>query len=167
MPPAVEVERLYAVASAEPPLGEAPDVARVYAALYEHARQLPGATTVTARRSGALVGFGYGHPWQWESATDDWTLQLRERLGAHAEMLADSFAVVLMAVSPSESGAGLGRRLLELLLDHDDHAVAWLQTTDLDTPARRLYGRCGWRPLGHGPDAPNGAPGLVMTYHRR
>ncbi len=167
MPTAAEVEHLYAAASAEAPLHESPDVARLYAMLYEHARLTSGAITVAARRSGTLVGFGYGHTWRWQSEVDNWSLQLRASLGAHADLLDESFALALMAVSPIESGVGLGRRLLDLLLEGDDHAVAWLQTTDLDTPARRLYERSGWRPLGHGPKAPNGEPGLVMIYHRR
>lgn len=163
MPAAVDVERLYAAASASPPLSERPEVARMFARLYDHARSQPGAIAVSARRSTALVGFAYGHAWRWQWATDSWSRQLGDRLGADAALLEDTFAVALLAVSPGEARAGLGRRLLETLLAHDDHAVAWLQTTDFDSPARRLYERCGWTALGHGPDAPNGAPGLVMV----
>jgi hypothetical protein len=43
-------------------------------------------------------------------------------------------------------------------------AVHWLQTTDADSPARRLYRRMGYRPIGHGPEAPDGAPGLVLRH---
>ncbi|WP_442864662.1 hypothetical protein [Arthrobacter sp. HY1533] len=40
----------------------------------------------------------------------------------------------------------------------------WLQTTDVDTPAQRLYKRYGYRDLGYGPDAPDGRPGLVLIH---
>ncbi len=121
---------------------------------------------ITARRLKRLVGVAYGHGWNWGSATDDWSLQLRPRLGVHARTLDNSFAVNLLAVTPQEAGSGLGQQLLNTLLSHDNHSVAWLQTTDLATPARRLYERSGWVALGHGPDAPNGAPGLVMVHYR-
>lgn len=38
----------------------------------------------------------------------------------------------------------------------------WLQTTDIDSPARRLYEATAFTPIGHGPAAPNGEPGLVL-----
>jgi GNAT superfamily N-acetyltransferase len=166
MPPPDEVERLYADASAAPPLAEPPSVAGMFARLYAEARGFPGAIAVSARSDGALVGFGYGHPWTWAEATDPWSLQLRERLGTAAGELDDAFAVELLAVAPAASGAGLGRRLLSALLDATGRSVAWLQTTDKETPALRLYRGTGWQPIGHGPDAPDGRPGLVLVHRR-
>jgi GNAT superfamily N-acetyltransferase len=166
MPEPAEVAELYIAASARPPLHEPPAVGHMFAELYADARQAPGALTVTARSSGRLVGFGYGHEWKWAAETDAWAAELRERLAEHAPELDGSFALHLLCVSPEHMGRGLGRQLLDGIIEHDRHPRAWLQTTDVDSPARRLYERCGWRRLGHGPAAPNGAPGLVMILRR-
>lgn len=166
MPEAAEVEQLYEAAAALLPLNESSEVATMFAGLYQQVRG-PDAIVVTARRQGQLVGFAYGHPWNWMTATDNWSQQLRGRLRDDADLLDDSFAVELLVVAPSVAGNGLGRRLLSTLLTQDDHALSWLQTTDLDTPARRLYQHTGWIPLGYGPDAPNGRPGLILIYRAR
>lgn len=42
MPAVTDLERLYVVASAVDPLNEPPRVARMFATLYQHARELPG-----------------------------------------------------------------------------------------------------------------------------
>lgn len=167
MPEPAEVEQLYGAAAALPPLNESPEVATMFAGLYQQVRGAPDTIVVTARRQGQLVGFAYGHPWSWMTATDNWSQQLRGRLRDDADLLDNSFAVELLVVAPSVAGNGLGGWLLSTLLTQDDHAVSWLQTTDLDTPARRLYQHTGWIPLGHGPDAPNGRPGLVMIHRAR
>lgn len=165
-PEADEVERLYAAAAAQPPLNEPAEVAKMFADLYRQARNatLETLVVVTARHGNHLIGLAYGHGWKWGHATDAWSQQLRDRLGDRADALEDSFAVQLLVVAPHAGGNRLGRRLLQTLIDHSGHAVAWLQTTDLDTPARRLYTHTGWTPLGHGPASPNGKPGLVMIH---
>ena len=121
---------------------------------------------MTARNRGRLVGFAYGHEWSWASATDAWSTELRARLGERAAELDGSFALHLLCVSPNHMRHGLGRQLLATILQHDSHPIAWLQTTDLDTPARRLYQRGNWQPFGYGPNAPNDAPGLVLIHRR-
>jgi len=162
-----EVEQVYAAASAPPPLAEPPAVARMYAELYAHTRHTPGLVAVTAHQDGELVGFGYGHPWSWAANTDGWSAELADRLGAAAAAtLEGSFAVQLLAVAPEAAGAGLGRRLLGALLAAAGSPRAWLVTSDVDSPARRLYASTGWRELGRGPAAPNGAPALVLVRHR-
>jgi GNAT superfamily N-acetyltransferase len=123
--------------------------------------------TVSARESGDLVGLACGHAWSWSAMTDPWSQQLRARLGTAASELDGAFAVVLLAVHPSAWRSGLGRRLLAALLGQSRAETAWLQTTDLDTPARRLYESEGWVALGHGPDAPGGRPGLVLIRRGR
>lgn len=157
------VESIYAAAAAAPPLSEPPAIAKMFANLYAEARHHPGAVMVTATANGTPVGFAYGHSWTWTAATDPWSDELRKRLSLQAAALIDnSFALELMAVLPEAAGAGLGRRMLAAVLTANPHATAWLQTTDTDSPARRLYLSSGWKPLGHGPDAPNGRPGLIM-----
>jgi ribosomal protein S18 acetylase RimI-like enzyme len=71
--------------------------------------------------------------------------------GWFAEELAGQFAVVWIAVRPDRRGRGLGRELLERLLDGAGTERAWLVTHDLDTPARALYRSLGFRELGRGP----------------
>ncbi|MBO1756766.1 GNAT family N-acetyltransferase [Allobranchiibius sp. CTAmp26] len=168
MLPADTVEQIYAAASAQAPLSEPASVAAMYAGLYARARTEPGVTMAIAGDEDGPVGFAYGHDWHWSEATDPWSTQLRQRLGEDAaQQIAESFAVNLLAVLPAASGMGAGRRLLEALVDAATSDTAWLQTTDIDSPARQLYRRTGWRTLGRGPDAPNGKPGLVLIHVRK
>ncbi|MBO1765324.1 GNAT family N-acetyltransferase [Allobranchiibius sp. GilTou38] len=161
------VEQIYAAASAQAPLSEPAVVATMYAGLYARARAASGLAMAIALDEGSPVGFAYGHDWSWGGQADAWSTQLRERIGDNvAQQIADSYAVELLAVLPAASGMGVGRRLLEELVDTAKSDTAWLQTTDFDSPARRLYRRAGWRTLGHGPDAPNGSPGLVLMHER-
>jgi len=162
LPPEV-VEEIYAAAAAQPPLSEPPSVAKMFADLYRHSRTEAGAVMTIATVAAAPVGFAYGHDWSWDTAIDPWSTELRDRLGEQAaQRIATWFAVELLAVTPTASGAGVGRQLLSSLLEAATSSAAWLQTADIDSPARRLYLATGWRTLGSGPDAPNGKPGLVM-----
>jgi GNAT superfamily N-acetyltransferase len=163
LPSSAAIEALYESASSLPPLSEAPDVAHSFARLYGYARQRDDVLAVGALVGEDLVGFAYGHPWSWETETDDWSQQLRDRLDLDpAALIQNSFAVLLLAVHPDVARRGLGAVLLETLMNTSNAQTHWLQTTDRETPALRLYHRMGYRSLGHGPDAPNGQPGLVL-----
>lgn len=167
MPSAEEVESLYIAASAPPPLSEPSEVGALYARLYAACLGAPGTTAVFDRgEDGALVGFSYAHPWSWGENTDPWSSLLRERLGAEHTLLEGAFALPLLAVRPDHGGRGLGVALLTTLVDAVPVDRMWLQTRDMDTPARRLYERQGWSRFGYGPDAPDGRPGLVMVRDR-
>ena len=72
--------------------------------------------------------------------------------------------MVLIAVHQAAGGRGIGTELLERLMIASRAKSHWLQTTDAETPAQRLYRRAGYRPLGHGPNAPDGRPGLVLMH---
>lgn len=157
-----EVADLYAAASQGPPLSEPRAQADAYAELFRHVLTRGDAAWVGRRVDGTLVGLAYGHHWRWGAQTDQWSSQLRERLGPAAPRLEDSFAVYLLAVHPSVQRQGLGGRLLDGLLRTADVTRAWLQTRDEQTPARVLYRAAGWTEVGHGPDAPDGRPGLVL-----
>ena len=159
MPP--EVEELYRAASRDAPLCEPPEVAGGFASLYGALLVRPHLITVSLRDAGRLVGFAYGHPWRWQEQTDPWGAQLRARLGDAADLIEDSFAVYLLAVDPAWRRQGVGTALLDRLLA-EARTPSWLVTRDEPTPARVLYERHGWRPVGHGPDAPDGRPGLVL-----
>lgn len=162
-----EVEHLYSVASHGPPLSETEETASMFARLYGWLRSRPDLITVEARsREGTLVGFSYGHRWFWAEQTDPWSNELRERLGEDAAGKLDgTFVVYLLAVDPQRQRTGLGRRLLRSLLEASGAPGAWLQTRDEETPAKSLCVSEGWRPIGHGPNAPNGRPGLVMARY--
>lgn len=161
-PTPAEVADLYAAASQGPPLYEPRTQADAYADLFGYVLTRDDAVWVASREDGTLLGLAYGHRWQWDAQTDQWSSQLRDRLGREATRLEDSFAVYLLAVHPSVQRQGLGGRLLEALLSTAGATRAWLQTRDEATPARALYLRKGWTEVGHGPDAPDGRPGLVM-----
>ena len=158
------MEELYALASAGPPLAEPAEVASMFATLYDLSLDRTDVVAVTAREVGELVGFGYGHPWRWAEQADEWSQDLRERLGDSAHTIEDAFAVQLLAVHPAFTRHGLGFELLKRIMVASAAHVHWLQTTDTDSPARRLYRRMGYRPLGHGPAAPDGEPGLVLIH---
>lgn len=155
---------MYALASARGPLAEPVEVAELYATLYDLTLDRPDLVAVTAREVGELVGFAYGHAWRWSEQTDEWSADLAGRLGDDASGLDGSFAVQLLAVHPSFTRNGLGFELLKRLMIGSASAVHWLATSDLDTPARRLYRRMGYRPLGYGPETPSGSPGLVLIH---
>jgi ribosomal protein S18 acetylase RimI-like enzyme len=164
LPSPEEVEQLYAIASGRPPLAEPAEVAEMFAALYELALDRTDLVAVTAREMGELIGFGYGHRWLWSEQSDEWSQDLAERLGGGAAGLEDSFAIQLLAVHPSFARHGLGFELLKQLMVTSGCAVHWLATTDVDSPAQRLYRRMGYRSLGLGPEAPNGEPGLILVH---
>jgi hypothetical protein len=162
-PSAEEVRALYSAAASRPPLAEPPSVAALFASLYASSLREEEVTSVTARDGGRLVGFAYGHPWRWAEQQDPWADQLRARLGGPAAaQLEGAFALSLLARDPDERHRGLGREVLARWLRAIGPRSCWLQTTDVESPARHVYAAAGFAPLGHGPDAPDGNPGLVL-----
>ena len=146
-PPAPsDVEELYALATG----GGAADTAALFATLYDLALDRSDVVAVTAREMGELVGFGYGHRWLWAEQDDDWSSDLSRELAEDANRLDQAFAVQLLAVQPTFTHHGLGFELLKQLMVASAAQVHWLQLEDSDSPARRLFSRMGYRPLGHG-----------------
>ncbi|WP_169252607.1 GNAT family N-acetyltransferase [Brevibacterium sp. 'Marine'] len=162
MPLPAEVRDLYAAAAAKPPLNETSQTAQVFAALFANALDRNDVVAVSARRHDQLVAFAYGHPWRWKEQHDEWGEDLRVRLGQQASAIDDSFALFLLACDPSVQRRGLGRKLLLKWLGAIEQVSVWLQTTDIDTPAQRLYRSVGFEAIGNGPKAPNKLPSLVM-----
>lgn len=164
--PAVSVVRdLYFAAASEPPLNEPRAVAALFSDLYGAALATEAVSAAVAYEDDALVAFAYGHPWRWEEQQDEWSAELKERLGPVSGLLDGAHALLLLAREPSARGTGTGRRVLEAWLAGIGDGPSWLQTADLMSPARRLYEAEGFKTIGHGPDAPDGKPGLVM-YRR-
>lgn len=162
MPPAAQVRDLYLAAASEPPLNEGEREADLFAGVYAASLRDDDVTAVTAHDGGSLTGFAYGHPWSWAEQEYEWAFSLRSRLGEVAERLEGTQVLCLLARHPSAAGAGLGRAVLASWLSSVGSRACWLQTDDVGSPARRLYDALGFVAIGHGPDAPNGAPGLVM-----
>lgn len=162
MPTVMTVRDLYFAAASEPPLNESNAVAGLFADLYGAALMSESVFAAADYEDSRLTAFAYGHPWRWGEQRDAWSSQLKERLGDSAERLEGTYALLLLARDPSARGKGAGKRVLDAWLSGIGGGPVWLQTTDVLSPARRLYASTGFEPLGHGPDAPNGAPGLVM-----
>ena len=162
LPPPDEVEELYAAAAAEPPLNEDPKHAALFGHLYELSVRKGQLLVAAARSGGRLRSIAYGHFWSWAEQDYDWAHELHSTLGPAAPTLEWSFALNLLARDPALRNSGLGRSTLEAWLAGINGYSCWLQTSDIDTPARRLYESLGFSALGHGPQAPNGLPGLIM-----
>ena len=164
LPPASEIEDLYGAAAAEPPLSEGTEHVSLFADVYDvsvRTGQVLIALTRT-RADGRLSSFAYGHFWSWAEQKYPWAFDLYSRLGEDAAELESTFALNLLARDPLQRKHGLGRRTLRDWLDAVEGYGCWLQTDDIDSPARRLYESLGFEAVGHGPQAPNGQPGLVM-----
>lgn len=90
-----------------------------------------------------LVGIGYGYrgsPGQW------WHDQVRDVLSIEAarSWLDGAFEVCELHVRPAAQQGGLGRALLEDLLEQTDARTAVLTTPDAPTRARDFYRAGGW-----------------------
>lgn len=162
LPPPHEVEELYAAAAAEPPLNEDPKHAALFGRLYDLSVRNGQVLIAAARFDGRLRSIAYGHFWSWAEQDHDWADELASTLGDAAARLEWSFALNLVARDPHLRSSGLGRTTLQTWLAGISGYSCWLQTNDIDSPARRLYESLGFFALGHGPQAPNGQPGLVM-----
>jgi ribosomal protein S18 acetylase RimI-like enzyme len=127
----------------------------------------PGFRCWVAREEGdPVVGFAYGYETP-EVPPEGWYGLLREAVGQGPDgagrWLEGQFAVVWIAVRPERRGRGLGRRLLERLLEEATTERAWLITHDLDTPARALYRSLGFQELGRGPLGWHDAERVVLA----
>lgn len=162
LPPPHEVEELYATAAAEPPLNEDPKHAALFGSLYDLSVRNGQVLVAAGRSGGRLRSIAYGHFWSWVEQDYDWAHELRSTLGDAAQTIEGSFALNLLARDPHLRSSGLGRATLQTWLAGISGYNCWLQTSDIDSPARRLYESLGFFTLGHGPQAPNGQPGLVL-----
>ncbi|MGP4112457.1 GNAT family N-acetyltransferase [Streptomyces sp. 4N509B] len=101
-----------------------------------------GATTPT----GELVGFVYGMPndrAQWWSTVVEPYLR---RAGNEA-WLDNAFTITELHVLPAYQGHGTGRRLITTLTDAAAEPRSILSAVDVESPARALYRRLGYRDL--------------------
>lgn len=162
LPTPSAVRQLYRAASKEPPLNDPVSTAELFAGIYESALKHEEVAVTAIYEQGALTAFVYGHPWLWGDQQYPWAAQLQEMLDEAADRLEGTVALCLLARHPAFNGHGLGRRALNSWLRENGHVPVWLATSNAPSPAIALYDTTGFQRLGHGPDAPNGAPALVM-----
>ena len=107
-----------------------------------------GLTAVAALdEHGTLVGVAYGYVGgrgQWWH--DHVRAALLDALGPAGadDWLGSAFEVCELHVRPSAQRAGLGRRLLDTLLEDQPTRTALLTTPDAETRARGFYRAAGW-----------------------
>jgi ribosomal protein S18 acetylase RimI-like enzyme len=138
---------VYLSAFSSPPHRETEaDAAGWLVRLPTHAAR-PGFRLVAAAADGdTLVGFAYGYtggPGQWwtDAVGAQLTREERER------WLVGHFEVVDVAVRQESQGGGIGRGLLDALLDGRPEPTAALSTQAWNAPAIALYRSAGWSVL--------------------
>lgn len=102
-----------------------------------------GFAAAVAMTGPELVGFGYGYqgrPGEW------WHDVIAAAIGGEqaTRWLSDAFELAELHVDPVHQGAGVGRRLLETLLDATTTRTVVLSTHDVETVARALYRSVGF-----------------------
>lgn len=110
----------------------------------------PGFDAVAAWRGDELIGFGYGHRNAAPSWWDDWVRPHLTAVG-RADVLDGSFVVVQLDVAPAWHRNGIGRRLLNALLDGRREPRVLLTTQGGPNPARAFYERLGFVELTDSP----------------
>jgi ribosomal protein S18 acetylase RimI-like enzyme len=103
----------------------------------------PHFRAVLAFDAGELIGFGYGYddlPGQW------WHDIVAPELAPAdaAKWLSRAYQVTEVHVLPEHQGQGIGRRIVQQLLDGVPRATAVLSAFDQETPARALYRSLGF-----------------------
>lgn len=156
---------MYALATADPERPAAdPELGQLFTTLYELNLERDDYLVLAGREVGELVGFGYGHRWQWKQQSDAWSTELAELLADEAPALDDSFAIQLLLVHPSFTGQGLGFEVLKRLMIGTGSQTHWVLLPAADSGLRRLFTRMGFRPLPAAPPAPDGSEGVILIH---
>lgn len=98
---------------------------------------------VTAMRGRELTGFGYGY----QGRPGDWWHDIVTRAlnrPAAKRWMDDDFEIAELHVHPLRQGHGLGRVILQTLIDNSSSRTVVLSTHDRDSPARALYRSFGF-----------------------
>jgi ribosomal protein S18 acetylase RimI-like enzyme len=102
---------------------------------------------VTAEQAGELVGYAYGHRlpvdhgW-WEGFPEP----LHETITAEWE--GRTFALISLAVLSEQRGHGIGRNLIQLLLDSRTEERAVLSVQPAAHTTQEIYRHLGWQQIG-------------------
>lgn len=137
-----QIVQLFGEVFAEPPYYETDEDTGAFAKTFTRHAEQPGFTLVTAHDNTTLVGFAYGHtkPPGWWWANRD--------IEPPAEILnAKKFVIYEWAVAKAYRGHGIGRQLLEILLQGRPEPWATL-SVNISADAYRIYRRTGWRGVG-------------------
>ena len=121
-----------------------------------------GFVFLVARRSGELLGFGYGYTgaygqWWTESVARSFSAAQRERW-----LDPPHFEIVELHVRPQFQRHGVGSALLAQLLTRQPHDRALLSTQRGSRKARRFYAKNGWEELAEVDFGPGYPPYLVL-----
>ncbi|WP_017609703.1 GNAT family N-acetyltransferase [Nocardiopsis xinjiangensis] len=137
--------RIYEAAMA-PPAEQLPGRAAVMNAHAEH----PGFRSVVAMRGEEAVGFAYafrGRPGQWWHDVVEAGLRTHWNDRQVRRYLASVMEIAEVHVHPDAQNRGIGRRMLYTLCEGRPERTALLSTRTGPTPARHLYGSCGFTAL--------------------
>jgi GNAT superfamily N-acetyltransferase len=156
-----ELADLYVQVYAEPPYNGGPKYTR-HAFLSRTKVQLtrPGFTLITARDTGALIGFSFGFqmsPYGWWANTTEAPLEI---------LRASKFAVIELLVDDSHRGRGIGGSLIGRLLTDRDEEYATLAARP-DAAAHTMYLRWGWKTVGHFTTGPPNSDVMVLPLPLR
>ena len=130
---------LYAEVYAEPPYNEGPQHVATFADHFTDEVTRPGFSLVTATDHDVLAGAVHG----WTMKAGRWFRNPLAEPPAEIKN-APKFAVIEWMVRKRYRGTGVGRQLLDRVLDNRPERYAIL-TSNPDSAARRIYDRLGWR----------------------
>jgi ribosomal protein S18 acetylase RimI-like enzyme len=149
--------RVYGDAFAQPPYSD-PDRGRE---VRSRLRSVHLARTADGRVVGMCYGY-HGERGQW------WHDTVRKMLPKSEadRWMSDSYELVEVAVDPEFQGRGIGRAIIERLLEDCDEATCMLSTRT-DSEAHRLYRRMGFEVITEMTFAPRGALFYVMGKRMR
>ncbi|WP_329791120.1 GNAT family N-acetyltransferase [Lentzea sp. DG1S-22] len=159
-----EVFRLYRSGFAGPPYSETEEeIARFTDGRFDRSMATPGAHGFVAWRGETVAGLVYGWPARGEVPGDRGYALVHSCVAPHLHHLLrpPAFEVVELVVDPAHRRRGLGRLLLDRIVE--GHATAWLGTHP-DAPARRLYESAGWTVIGQCEDGRQQM--LIMSLSR-
>jgi ribosomal protein S18 acetylase RimI-like enzyme len=152
---------VYGAAFAEPPYSDDDRGDEVRNRLQDLHSRRPGYHAFAALDAGgAVLGMCYGYRGdrgQWWH--DTVTKQLSREQAVR--WMSDSYELVEVAVAPRLQGSGIGRALIERLLENRPEATCVLSTRT-DSRAHHLYSRMGFEVVKEMPFHPGGALFYVM-----
>jgi ribosomal protein S18 acetylase RimI-like enzyme len=128
---------------------------------YPDFKALQARAPANGRGEGTVLGFSYGfhgQPGQWWYDAVSAALSRAIGPAMTADWVADCLEIAEVHVRKDEQRQGIGTRLLTALTEGRPERTALLSTPDLDTTARRLYRRMGFRDLLTGYSFPGGSP---------